>query len=333
MSADQKPLLGIPTNVISGFLGVGKTSAILNLLSQKSSHERWAVLVNEFGEIGIDGSLLQNHQSTDSNIFIREVPGGCMCCTAGISMQLALAQLLEKAKPDRLLIEPTGLGHPREVLDILSASYYKEILSIQKTITLVDARKLKEKRFTENVIFTQQITVADIIIGNKIDLYEDSDRESLQNYIAQAGQSHTKIVFSQNGEIPLSILLGPTSYRTQNPDEVPVKNNQKIAISDESIPVGGYVKAMNKAEGFMSVGWRFSSEKVFNHQKLFALLTGLIIDRMKAVFITDNGVFGYNLTLDGLKEIELDDCLESRIELISGSIDESFEEGLFDCIQ
>ena len=107
-----------------------------------------------------------------------------MCCTAGISMQLALAQLLEKAKPDRLLIEPTGLGHPREVLDILSASYYKEILSIQKTITLVDARKLKEKRFTENVIFTQQITVADIIIGNKIDLYEDSDRESLQNYIA-----------------------------------------------------------------------------------------------------------------------------------------------------
>ena len=110
MSADQKPLLGIPTNVISGFLGVGKTSAILNLLSQKSSHERWAVLVNEFGGIGIDGSLLQNHQSTDSNIFIREVPGGCMCCTAGISMQLALAQLLEKAKPDRLLIEPTGLG-------------------------------------------------------------------------------------------------------------------------------------------------------------------------------------------------------------------------------
>ena len=90
---------------------------------------------------------------------------------------------------------------------------------------------------------------------------------------------------------------------------------------------------MNKAEGFMSVGWRFSPEKVFDHQKLFALLTGLIIDRMKAVFITDNGIFGYNLTFDGLTEIELDDCLESRIELISESIDESFEEGLFDCIQ
>ena len=65
MSGDQKTLLGIPTNVISGFLGVGKTSAILNLLSQKPAHERWAVLVNEFGEIGIDGSLLQNHQPTD----------------------------------------------------------------------------------------------------------------------------------------------------------------------------------------------------------------------------------------------------------------------------
>ena len=83
----------------------------------------------------------------------------------------------------------------------------------------------------------------------------------------------------------------------------------------------------------MSVGWRFSPEKVFDHQKLFALLTGLIIDRMKAVFITDNGVFGYNLTFDGLTEIELDDCLESRIELISASIDESFEKDLFNCLQ
>ena len=103
MSSDKSPMLGIPTNIITGFLGVGKTSAILNLMKNKPVNERWAVLVNEFGEIGVDGSLIQGNQTTQQ-VFIREVPGGCMCCAAGLPMQIALNQLLTEAKPDRLLI-------------------------------------------------------------------------------------------------------------------------------------------------------------------------------------------------------------------------------------
>ncbi|WP_304438858.1 GTP-binding protein, partial [Oleiphilus sp. HI0086] len=99
----------VPTNIITGFLGVGKTSAILNLLKQKPDNERWAVLVNEFGEIGVDGSLFQGQSSQEQGVFIKEVPGGCMCCASGLPMQIALNQLLSRAKPDRLLIEPTGL--------------------------------------------------------------------------------------------------------------------------------------------------------------------------------------------------------------------------------
>jgi hypothetical protein len=93
------------------------------------------------------------------------------------------------------------------------------------------------------------------------------------------------------------------------------------------------VKAINNGDGFNSIGWRFSPEKVFSYQKLFTLFDGLIVDRMKAVLITDNGVFGFNLTPDAFTETEFDECSESRIELISESIDDSFEEGLFDCIQ
>ena len=99
----------VPTNIITGFLGVGKTSAILHLLKRKPKNERWAVLVNEFGEIGVDGSLIEGQNSNEHGIFIREVPGGCMCCAAGLPMQIALNQLLIKAKPDRLLIEPSCL--------------------------------------------------------------------------------------------------------------------------------------------------------------------------------------------------------------------------------
>ena len=108
----QQPIHNVPTTIITGFLGVGKTSAILHLLTQKPAHERWAILVNEFGEIGIDKSLFEGQLTADSGVFIREVPGGCMCCAASLPMQIALNQLLAASRPHRLLIEPTGLGHP-----------------------------------------------------------------------------------------------------------------------------------------------------------------------------------------------------------------------------
>lgn len=75
MSFESGNIQAVPTNIITGFLGVGKTSAILHLLKCKPNDERWAVLINEFGEIGVDGSVVASQHSTDEGIFIREVPG------------------------------------------------------------------------------------------------------------------------------------------------------------------------------------------------------------------------------------------------------------------
>ena len=108
MSASN--ISSVPTNIITGFLGVGKTTAISHLLKNKPSDQRWAVLVNEFGEIGVDGRLMQGQYPEEQRVFVKEVPGGCMCCAAGLPMQVALNQLLASARPDRMLIEPTGLG-------------------------------------------------------------------------------------------------------------------------------------------------------------------------------------------------------------------------------
>jgi G3E family GTPase len=77
MNVNHSKILSVPTNIITGFLGAGKSTAILHLLKQKPSHERWAVLVNEFGEVGIDGSLFTGTETEDSGVFIREVSGGC----------------------------------------------------------------------------------------------------------------------------------------------------------------------------------------------------------------------------------------------------------------
>ena len=85
-------LTNIPVTIISGFLGVGKTTAILDLLHGHPKNERWAVLVNEFGEVGIDGAALAGE-----GYFVKEVPGGCICCTAQTQMQVALTRLLPVA--------------------------------------------------------------------------------------------------------------------------------------------------------------------------------------------------------------------------------------------
>jgi len=107
VSPSKDNLCAIPTNIITGFLGAGKTSAILHLLRSKPADERWAVLVNEFGEIGVDGSLLERRHSEEQQVYIREVPGGCMCCTSGLPMQIALNNC-SQSRPHRLLIDLPG---------------------------------------------------------------------------------------------------------------------------------------------------------------------------------------------------------------------------------
>ena len=322
----------IPTNIITGFLGVGKTSAILHLLKSKPADERWAVLVNEFGEIGVDGSLFGGQHSEEQGVFIREVPGGCMCCAAGLPMQVALNQLLARAKPDRLLIEPTGLGHPKEVLQVLSADYYQDTLDLQKVLTLVDARKLSDERYTSHQTFNQQIAIADIVVGNKQDLYQREDKAKLETYTKQLGTAEAVVLFAQNGEIAPLHLQGKTAAKAKAHHHHHHSGEAKPLLSELPIPDCGYIKALNQGEGFHSIGWRFSPSHVFNDKKLFSFLSGIIAERMKAVFITENGVFGYNLTPDTLTEIELDDCIESRVEIIADNINSNWEAQLMACI-
>ncbi|NGN97414.1 GTP-binding protein [Grimontia sp. S25] len=334
MSSDNAAILSVPTNIITGFLGVGKTSAILHLMKNKPENERWAVLVNEFGEIGVDGSLFQGQHSEGEKVFIQEVPGGCMCCSAGLPMQIALNQLLIEAKPDRLLIEPTGLGHPKEVLEVLSSEHYRDVLSIQKTLTLVDARKLSDERYIHHDTFNQQIAIADTVVGNKLDLYAEGDKALLEAYVKKHAHPDVNVLFTRHGQIDFKEFEGET-FMTQphaHDHHHHHHHGSKPLASEAPMPETGVLMAKNEGEGFESVGWRFSPDKVFDRKKLSLLLHDLDVERMKAVFITDDGVFGYNLSESSMLEMELDDCVESRIELIAQVVDVSFEDKLMGCL-
>ena len=338
---NHKQILSVPTNIITGFLGAGKTSAILSLLKQKPTNERWAILVNEFGEIGVDANLIKSQLSNSKDIYIREVSGGCMCCASGLPMQVALNQLLTEAKPDRLLIEPSGLGHPLEVLQILSNQYYKNILSLNKTITLVDARNLTNPRYTGHDIFNQQLNIADIIVGSKYDLYRASDEQALLDFVDTRIKKSIKPVFISHGQLSVDLLIGNTQFQVQTKQK-DLTHASSTIVSPEPIPESGFIRAVNKGEGFQSIGWRFSANKTFDHKKLSTFLTQLSVIRIKAVFITTDGIYSYNTVDDGivesildkstLAELALNERNESRIEIINTEINEGWEAKLLNII-
>lgn len=334
-TTSSNALVAIPTNVICGFLGVGKTTAILSLLRQKPDGERWAILVNEFGEVGIDGELLAKQKGGHQGVSIREVPGGCMCCAAGLPMQIALNQLLAQARPHRLLIEPTGLGHPKEVLETLANEHYQRVLSVQHTVTLVDARKLSDSRYTTNDIFNQQIEVADIVVGNKVDQYHQQEHEQLRRYIHQRRGRDIPVYFTQQGKLELSLLDGKSHVISELKPASPSPQHlhHSHPPSQQQAPYeSDVIRVENRGLGACSAGWRFSPDKWFDRNRVRQMLIGLDVMRAKAVMITEEGVFGYNLVDNELTEYEMDECLESRIEIIARHLPEDLDSLIEKCL-
>lgn len=301
----------IPTNIVSGFLGVGKTTFIQRLLAAKPEHERWAILVNEFGEVGIDGSIYKGQKNTD--IFVREVPGGCMCCTAGLPMQIALNQLLSLSKPDRLIIEPTGLGHLNEVLASLSEEHYQDVLDLKSVITLVDARKLQDQRYTSNDTFQQQIQLADVIAAAKTDLYSADNLAQLAEYVKQIGDKPVLTASVDAGEL-WPYLNTASQFRLKTHAHGHQKDPLPPVVT---APEQGFLSVDNEGEGYVSRGWVFNPDTVFDRNKLLSLFHEQHILRLKGVFISEDGVFVVNKSEDALTVYEIDDAIDSRFEIIS----------------
>jgi len=134
----------VPVSIITGHLGVGKTTAIAALVAVKPPHEHWAVLVNEFGALGIDAALLE--ASAGEGVTVQQLAGGCMCCTLAGAMAAGIAQLVRRSKPHRLLIEPSGLGHAGGLLDVLRGPHLRTSLHLNAIVTLVDARLVRRGR-------------------------------------------------------------------------------------------------------------------------------------------------------------------------------------------
>ncbi len=305
-----------PTNIITGFLGTGKTTAILQLLQTKPSNERWAVLVNEFGEIGIDGAIL-----TDQGALIKEVPGGCMCCAAGVPMSVAITALL-RTKPDRLIVEPTGLGHAHKVLATLESAQFADYIDLRATIGMVDPRYLSQEKYLQNSNFTDQLAISDIVIGNKVDQCHVNDIDVFNDWITD--QTPPKI-FSQlvkQGSFPIELL---DSQRRQHGPSTSVQNHHHEHAEQEPQfqlpPNETLIRKENKGQGYFSCGWIFGAEVVFDFDNLFSVLSDITAERIKGVLNTSTGCYAFNVSngVVSVNQVTLEG-FESRIEVIDSEL-------------
>ena len=279
----------VPTTLFTGFFGVGKTTAIRSLLARKPASENWAILVNEFGEIAVDQAVLKN--DTENSVTIREIPGGCMCCVANLPMRIAITEILRHAKPDRLLIEPTGLGHPAGILDELRKDDLKGVVEVGAVICLVDPRYVGDPRIAEIDVFKDQVHLADVLIAGKADLASENDLAAFRDWAAALFPPKLVVAEAAMGEIDNALL-----DLKANDERLPLfphlhDHSESHPAPDLDIPKPGQpVRAVNEGNGYQGCGWVFAPDDIFDQDALTDYLgppgpKGLEkVERLKGVF-------------------------------------------------
>ncbi|MGF0240159.1 CobW family GTP-binding protein [Rhodococcus sp. IEGM1300] len=317
-------LQNIPTHIIAGPLGAGKTSLIRHLMAQRPAGERWAVLINEFGQIGLDAALLTRDAD---GIALGEVAGGCLCCVNGAPFQIGLGRLLRKARPDRLFIEPSGLGHPVQLLKQLTEAPWKGVLAVQPCVLVLDAQALAAGKSLPE---SQQdaLNIAGLLLLNKSEnLDEDARQRIITRLPARA------MYWTQQSRLPLRELPGLDAQAVAGVDNfiAPEGVAQLPALwTDPALPI---CLSQAQQDGW-SIGWRWHPSQMFAKESIERWLQSFAWRRAKLVIHSNDGWVSAN-ALDNLPlEWRASEWrLDSRLELIFSTPQdtEALKKSLADC--
>jgi len=217
----------IPITVITGFLGVGKTTLVHNMI-KNANGKKIAVLVNEFGEVGIDGDIIKSGCGDDECNLI-ELANGCICCTVQEEFLPAMLDLIERKEDiDHIVIETSGLAMPKPLVRAVNWPDLKPHITIDSVITVVDAvgmvtgelcnrEKVQAQRLADDSLdhetpieelFLDQLSCADLVLVSKTDLLEADKLAEVKDLIIKKARPNVKIIPIQNGLIDNELLLG-----------------------------------------------------------------------------------------------------------------------------
>ncbi len=319
----------IRTNLITGFLGTGKTTAILDLLNHRPEGERWSVFVNEYGMVSID-ELMFDAQTPE--IQIQELAGGCFCCTTAGMMDTVLLQFIRRTKPDRLFIEPSGAGHPARVIDVLRSQRFSPFLDLRATICLVDPKDFDNPRVTNSEVFHDQIQMSDVVAINWLDRRESDQVERCRQWIDQFDPPKLLVAETQFGKLrPEWLDLDGTVTRLPRFTDAHAAHahmEEGAHAADRAEPVlvpltqsairGRPLRLENEGNGQRACGWIFAPAEVFDREGLFDFLGAIPhVQRIKGLFHCTDDWWLINRTGHDVSVTRTAYRRDSRVEVIT----------------
>jgi G3E family GTPase len=309
-------LQNIPTHVIAGPLGAGKTSLIRQLMAQRPAGERWAVLINEFGQIGLDAALLATAQD---GIALGEVAGGCLCCVNGAPFQIGLGRLLRQSKPHRLFIEPSGLGHPAQLLKQLREAPWLGVLDLQPSVLVLDAQALA---CGQPLPASQQdaLAGAGLLVMNKSQDVDGDKRLWISSQLPAL-----PLYWTDEGYLPLSAV--PANIR----GECALPQGEAAPVWEQALPAKDRpypqlllpdhpIRQINPQADSWSIGWRWHATALFDSVKVEAWLRGQTWQRAKLIIHSSSGWQSLNTVDNQMPLWKTSEWRkDSRVELIFGT--------------
>ena len=193
-------------NLLFGFLGSGKTTLVRRILGERGGERPMAVIVNEFGEVGVDGDVIAGN-----SVNLVELTSGCLCCTLRGSLMSAVEELREKAAVEQIVVEATGVASPGDMLEDLNDSKIAHQLDIGPLVTVVDAPKFTRLQQMLGEFYEEQVENADVLVLNKIDLATQAELDEARAAVRELNPDAV-LLFAEQGDTDLALLLdGPES--------------------------------------------------------------------------------------------------------------------------
>ncbi len=276
----------IPVHVVTGPLGVGKTTVIAHLLSTKPVEENWVVLLNEFSLAGIDALTVAT--AARGAYDVRMVPGGCLCCAGEDDFRRNLRQLIDDVRPARILVEPSGIGHPAGIVEELLAYQASGRLRLESVVALIDPARVAAALDGSDELLRDHLDIADAIALTKSDAADAHELGAFATLVERAASAPAWSGTIERGALPFAALQAGVERAggarlTHAYDHDAARTASPAAV----VNVADGERELATHLGFPGARWTFPRRCGFDEQRLLGELTRVAVAarpaRLKAV--------------------------------------------------